>query len=268
MTARGDIRTGMGGWTFSPWRGGFYPKGLRQADELAYAARQVQAIEINGTYRSLQKPETFAKWAAAAPDGFVFSLKASMFCTNRRVLGEMQGVDRFFGQGLTELGDKLGPILWQFMKTKAFEPEDFHAFLSQLPRTLDGLPLRHVMEPRHDSFRTPEFVDLCRGHGVAICLADHETYPMIADVSGGLVYARLQRGEEQNDTAYEEPALEMWAARLDAFARGHSPDDLTVVAKTEASAPRDVFAFIITGGKLHAPAGAIALQQTLEALKS
>ena len=244
----GRIRVGIGGWTFAPWRGVFYPKGTRQADELNFASRRLTAIEINGTYYSSQKPETFAKWAADTPDDFMFSVKASRFCTNRRVLAEAgESIERFFAQGVGELGDKLGPILWQFMATKAFAREDFAAFLRLLPPTLEGRALRHCLEVRHESFQDPAFVDLCRDHGVAICLADHSTYPMIAEPTADFVYARLMRGSDEIETCYEAADLDAWAARLNAL----------------AASERDVFAFFISSGKVRAPAGAMALIQRL-----
>jgi uncharacterized protein YecE (DUF72 family) len=244
----GKIRAGIGGWTFAPWRGVFYPKGTRQADELNYASRRLTAIEINGTYYSSQKPETFAKWAADTPDDFVFSVKASRFCTNRRVLAEAgESIERFFAQGISELGDRLGPILWQFMATKAFAREDFAAFLGLLPRKLDGRDLRHCVEVRHASFQDTAFVDLCREHGVAICLADHATYPMIEEITADFVYARLMRGADDIQTCYAAADLDVWAANL----------------KACATTDRDVFAFFISSGKVRAPAGAMALIERL-----
>jgi uncharacterized protein YecE (DUF72 family) len=261
MAQAGRIRAGIGGWTFEPWRGVFYPKGLKQADELAYASRQLSAIEINGTYYSTFKPDSFAKWAAATPDGFKFAVKASRFCTNRRVLADMgQSMEVFLGQGLTELGDRLGPILWQFMGTKKFDPEDFEGFLKLLPDQRDGLPLRHVVEPRHETFRDPAFIALCRKYGVTVCLADHETYPLIPDVTGDLVYARLQTGSDEIDTAYAPADLRLWADRLQTYAQGGQPADLPAVDPAPAPAkPRDVYAFFIHEGKVRAPAAAGAL---------
>jgi uncharacterized protein YecE (DUF72 family) len=261
MAGTGVIRAGMGGWTFEPWRGTFYPPGLKQAAELEYAARQVTAIEINGTYYSTFKPDSWAKWRAATPDGFKFSVKASRFCTNRKVLADMgQSMQVFLNQGLAELGDRLGPILWQFMATKKFEPDDFEGFLKLLPDKLDGLPLQHVLEPRHASFQTPEFVALCRRYGVSICLADHESYPLIADVSGPVAYARLQTGSDEVETAYEPKDLDLWAERFRAYAAGGRPADLPAISPEEApQVPRDVYAFVIHEGKVRAPAGAMAL---------
>ncbi|MET0294673.1 MAG: DUF72 domain-containing protein [Phenylobacterium sp.] len=262
----GRIRAGMGGWTFEPWRGVFYPEGCRQADELAYASRQVSAIEVNATYHSLQKPESWAKWAAAVPDDFVFTLKGSRFVTNRRVLAEAGApIERFFGQGFTVLGAKLGPILWQLMPTKRFEPEDFAAFLDLLPRSHQGLPIRHAVEPRHESFAVPAFIELCRDRGVAICCAEHASYPLIPDVTADFVYLRLMRGSDDVPTCYPPEALAGWAERLKAYAEGGAPADLPPVAPDRplARQARDVFAFLINEGKVNAPAGAVALLDRL-----
>jgi uncharacterized protein YecE (DUF72 family) len=262
MTDAGRIRAGIGGWTFEPWRGVFYPKGLKQAAELEYASRHLTAIEINGTYYSTFKPDSFAKWRAATPDGFKFSVKASRFCTNRKVLADMgQSMEVFLNQGLVELGDRLGPILWQFMGTKRFDPDDFAGFLKLLPHTLEGLPLTHVVEPRHDSFRDPAFIALCRKHKVAICLADHETYPLIPDVTADFVYARLQTGSDEIETAYPPAEIDRWARRFETFAAGGAPEDLPRVDAAAAApkTPREVFAFFIHEGKVRAPAAAMAL---------
>jgi len=261
MAAAGRIRAGMGGWTFEPWRGVFYPDGLKQAAELEYASRHVTAIEINGTYYSTFKPDSWAKWRAATPDGFKFSVKASRFCTNRRELAGMgESMEKFLNQGISELGDRLGPILWQFMGTKKFDPADFEGFLKLLPDTLDGLPLVHVVEPRHDSFATPEFIALCRRYKAAICLAEHDTYPRIADVTGPVVYARLQTGSDDVATAYPPNDLDLWAGRFKTYAEGGRPADLPAISPEEApTTARDVYAFVIHEGKVRAPAAAMAL---------
>ncbi|MCO6186084.1 DUF72 domain-containing protein [Rhizobium sp. L1K21] len=257
------IRTGIGGWTFEPWRNHFYPSDLKQKDELAYASSKLSAIEINGTYYSTQKPATFAKWASETPDDFIFSLKAVRYATNRRVLAEAgESVAKFLNSGVTELGSKLGPILWQFMPTKKFDPDDFAAFLALLPEQQDGISLRHVVEVRHPSFVTPKFVELLRKHNVACVLADHEEYPMIADVSADFVYARLQRGVDENPICYDETDMDAWSKRLSRFADGGHPDDLPALCP-HISAPqgRDVFAFFITGGKVNAPFGAMEMMK-------
>lgn len=262
MTA--TIRTGIGGWTFEPWRGVFYPDGLRQADELAYAASKLATIEINGTYYSSFKPETWAKWAAQVPADFKFAVKASRFSTNRKVLADgAESLEKFLGQGLVELGDRLGPILWQFMATKKFDPVDFEGFLKLLPDSRDGVALRHVLEVRHPSFICEEFVALARKHGVAICLADHATFPLICDVTADFVYARLQTGSDEVETAYDASGLDLWADRLRAYAQGGVPTDLPMLAAPPPKTAREVYAYIIHEGKVRAPAGAMALQNKL-----
>jgi len=238
------VRVGIGGWTYAPWRGTFYPQGLRQKDELAYAASHVTAIEINATYYGSQKPASFANWAKAAPDGFVYALKASRYCTNRRRLGEAgESIARFFGQGLTELGDRLGPILWQFAPTKRFEADDMAAFLELLPARVDGLPLRHALEVRHESFRDPAFSALARAAGAAIVFADHEEYPCIDEQTADFTYARLMRTREEEETGYSAAELDGWASRASDWSAGG----------------RDVFIFMISGAKVRNPAAAEAL---------
>jgi uncharacterized protein YecE (DUF72 family) len=261
MARTGVIRAGMGGFTFEPWRGVFYPAGLRQAEELAYATRHVTSIEINGTYYSSQKPETFAKWAATAPEGFVFSLKASRFCTNRKVLAQGgESIAKFLGQGLVELGDKLGPILWQFMATKVFDPADFEAFLDLLPQTYEGLAMRHCVEVRHESFFDPRFVEMCRARKVAISLSQNAGAPFIPDLTADFAYARLMAGSDEIETCYAPAELDLWAGRFADYARGQVPADLTPVAPAAAAeGPRDVFVYFIREGKVRAPAGAMAL---------
>jgi uncharacterized protein YecE (DUF72 family) len=175
MARQGRIYIGIGGWTFAPWRGVFYPEKLAQAKELGYAASKLTSIEINGTYYGSQKPASFRKWAAEVPEGFVFALKGPRFATNRRVLAEAgDSVRRFYESGVLELGDKLGPVLWQFMPTKQFDEADFGAFLKLLPREIDGRKLRHVVEVRHDSFRNEAFVALLRQFSIPLVYADHD----------------------------------------------------------------------------------------------
>ncbi len=267
MSGKGTIRTGIGGWTFEPWEGSFYPEKLPKKRQLEYAASQLRVIEVNGTYYSSQKPETFAKWASEVPDGFLFSLKASRYSTNRKVLGEAgESIERFLGQGLTELGPHLGPILWQMAPTKKFEPEDFEAFLKLLPEKQDGLPLRHVVEVRHDSFKAPEFIQLLSKYQVAVVCADHFEYPMIPDVTADFVYARLQKGSDEIKTCYAKEDMTAWAKRLETWAKGDVPDDLPLIdmAHNPLTKPRDVFAFFIHEGKVNAPQGAIAMRELLE----
>jgi uncharacterized protein YecE (DUF72 family) len=258
----GDIRVGVGGWTFEPWRGVFYPKTVKQKDELAYASRQLTAIEINGTYYSTFKPDSWKKWRDETPDGFVFTVKGSRFTTNRRDLaGAGESLQRFFAQGISELGDRLGPIFWQLPHTKKFDPVDLAGFFKLLPRELNGRPVRHALEPRHDSFCTPDYAALLREHEIANVYAKHGKYPEIADLSTDFVYARLQTGDDQCETAYAPPELDAWAGRLQTWAGGASPADVPIMDKGHDApkTPRDVFAFIIHEGKIRAPAGAMAL---------
>lgn len=259
------IRVGIGGWTYEPWRGVFYPPGTPHKRELDYAASKLTAIEIDGTYYSSQKPATFATWARSVPDGFVFTVKASRFCTNRKVLAEAgESIERFVGQGIVELGDRLGPILWQFMATKKFDADDFGAFLRLLPTSHAGVALRHAVQVRHESFACAEFIALARAANVAIVFADSADYPAIADVTGDFVYARLENAQEPVITGYDDAALDRWAAAAQTWARGGQPSGLPY-ASTEAPArtPRETFVFFINGAKVRAPAGAMALIERL-----
>jgi uncharacterized protein YecE (DUF72 family) len=258
----GRIRVGIGGWTYAPWRGVFYPKGLKQAEELAYAASRLTSIEINATHYRLQSPKSFRNWAATAPHGFVFSVKGPRVVTQQKVLAETGNfIRRFFDSGLAELGDKLGPVLWQFAPFKRFDEADFAKFLEHLPRELDGMKLNHVVEARHASFRTPEFIKLLRNAGVTAVFAEAEDYPSIADLTGDVVYARLQRGNDALPAAYPPKALDAWAERAKVWADGAEPGDLPLVdtAHKLDAKPRDVFIYFIHEGKLRAPAAAMAL---------
>ncbi|KQM30161.1 DUF72 domain-containing protein [Sphingomonas sp. Leaf10] len=260
------IRIGIGGWTFAPWRGSFYPEKLPQKRELEYASHALTAIEINATYHGTQKPASFANWAATAPDGFVFAVKASRFCTNRKVLAEAEeSIAKFVGSGITELGDKLGPILWQFMATKKFDADDFAAFLALLPATHAGVNLRHAVQVRHDSFHVPEFVAMARKAGVAIVHADAAEYPAIADVTGDFVYARLENAVENVATGYDDAALDRWGEAARTWASGGTPDGLPYADPTvPPEKPRETFIFFINGAKVRAPAGAQALIERIK----
>ncbi|MDQ6627119.1 MAG: DUF72 domain-containing protein [Pseudomonadota bacterium] len=267
MTA-GRIRVGTGGWSFPPWRDNFYPAGLGHARELEYASARLTAIEINATYYRLQKAESFAKWRDATPADFVFSVKAPMYSTNRRVLAEAgESIRKFMASGLTELGDKLGPIVWQFMPTKAFEPADFAAFLQLLPARLGSRPLRHALELRHPSFMTPDFVALARRHDVAAVFADSDVYPSFADPTGSFIYARLMNTEAKHATGYTPERLDFWADCAKTWASGRIPEALPLVGASEYSvtSSRDVFLFYISGAKERAPAAALATLARLEA---
>lgn len=260
MSRSGEVRIGVGGWVFEPWRGAFYPDGLPQKRELEYASGKLTSIEINGTYYGSQKPESFARWREETPDGFVFALKGSRYCTNRRVLAEAgPSVEKFLTSGLTELKDKLGPINWQFMATKKFDPADFEAFLKLLPKTVDGVALRHAVEVRHDSFRTPEFVALLREYGVAAITAGDSEHPCIPDATAPFVYARVMGTQEEEARGYGDAALDAWAKRARIWAEGSVPEDLEPVAPAAEKQPRDVFLYVISGGKIRNPAAAMAL---------
>ena len=245
---RGTIRIGIGGWTFPPWRGAFYPPDLPQKRELEYASSHLGAIEINATFYGRQSPKSWKTWADTAPDGFQFSVKASRFCVTRPRLADAgEGVATYFAQGMAALGDKLGPILWMLAARRQFDADDIAAFLDHLPGELDGIPLRHVIEPRHESFRDERFYDLCSRRGIAIAFGDDDEFPCIDADTADFRYARLQRMSESVPTGYDE-------ARLDEFAR-------TISVWAEAG--RDVYAFLINGAKVRAPAAALALQERL-----
>jgi uncharacterized protein YecE (DUF72 family) len=242
--AAGKIRVGIGGWSFEPWRGTFYPPGLRQKDELSYAAAHVSAIEINATYYRLQSPKSFAAWAAAAPEGFKFTVKASRYCTNRAKLADAEeSIAKFLDQGIGELGDKLGPVLWQFAATKKFDLDDMAAFLAFLPNSIGGLKLGHALEVRHDSFRDAGFYDLARKANVAIVLADHAEYPQIEVPTADFSYARLMQSAEEEADGYTELQLDHWAVK----------------AKEWANATDESYIFFISGAKVRNPAAAQSL---------
>jgi len=255
------IRVGVGGWTFEPWKDNFYPKGLSAAKELGFASRALTSIEINGTFYSGFKPPTWKKWDRETPEGFVFSVKANRFCVNRKILGEAgESIERFFAQGLEELGPKLGPILWQLAGTKRFDPDDIAAFLKLLPAKVGRLKLRHALEARHESFRSPAFVALCRKHNVAIVYADDDKYPAFADLTADFVYARLQGTTEKQPAGYTPKELDGWADVAKAWARGEAPPSLQYADTPKGDGKaRDVFVYMISGAKERNPAAAMAL---------
>jgi uncharacterized protein YecE (DUF72 family) len=262
MTVKtGRIYIGIGGWTYEPWRGVFYPKGLPHARELSYAGERLTSIEVNGTFYSTQSPKTFRKWASEVPDNFVFSLKGPRYAVNRRVLGEAgDSIKRFLDSGITELGPKLGPLLWQFAPHKKFDEADFGKFLELLPNKFDGRALRHVIEVRNDTFKTSAFIALLRKFGIAICYAEHDTYAEIADITGDFVYARLQKGNEKLAAGYPPKALDAWAKRAKDWAKGGELPELPHIDRKPATKkPRDVFLYVIHEAKLRAPAAAMAL---------
>ena len=259
MTDAGRIRCGIGGWTFEPWRGVFYPEKLSQKRELEYASRHLTTIEINGTYYSSFKPDSWAKWRESTPAGFKFAVKASRFCVNRKKLTDgAQSIGFFMNQGIEELQDRQGPILWQFMATKKFDYDDFAGFFDLLPKTLNGAKLQHVIEVRNATFANETFVGLCRDHGMAICNSDNENYPFIPDVTADFVYLRLISASDEIPTGYEAKDLDMWADRFRAYAQGRVPDGYTPFDRNGLPAgPRDVYAYVIHEGKVRAPAAAM-----------
>ncbi|MBS0431635.1 MAG: DUF72 domain-containing protein [Proteobacteria bacterium] len=259
----GRIKIGIGGWNFAPWRDNFYPKGLPQRRELEYASRHLTAIEINSTYYRAQTPKVYAKWRGETPEGFVFSLKAPRQVAEvRKLAGAGALVRSFVFGGLAEFGGKLGPIVWQFPPSRAFERDDFAAFLDLLPRELNGRALRHALEVRHASFLCEEFLQLARGHRCACVFTDSAEYPSFADVTGDFVYARLMRSREAVANGYDDAALDDWTRRAQAWVRGEQPADLPYVqaAGETGSTARDVFVYFIGSAKARNPAAAMALQ--------
>lgn len=262
----GNVHIGIGGWNFAPWRDNFYPAGLPQARELEYASRHLTAIEINSTYHGTQKRTSFANWRDATPDGFVFSVKASRFATNRRILAEgADSIHRFIDSGIAELGDKLGPLIWQFAPTKQFVPDDFEAFLDLLPDSVEGVKLRHVLEVRHDSFMCDEYLKLARKYKAATVFTDSPKFPSFADLTADFVYARLLNAQEKVATGYAAKDLDEWAGRVSTWAGGKAPGDLPKVEDKPGAklAPKEVYLFFINGAKERAPAAAGALLHRL-----
>jgi uncharacterized protein YecE (DUF72 family) len=260
------VRVGIGGWNYASWRDNFYPAGLVQRRELEYASRHLAAIEINSTFYRAQTPAVYAKWAAQTPPGFVFSLKAPRRVTEGRSLSaSTDAAAAFVHGGLAELGDRLGPILWQLPPSRAFDADDLAAFLDALPRELAGRPLRHVLEVRHRSFLDARYVALVRAHAIPTVFTDSATYPSLADLTGPFVYARLMRSEDGIATGYAPGDLDVWAARARRWARGGDNADLPHVGTTQPDAtPRDVFVFFISAAKHRNPAAAQALQSRVD----
>jgi uncharacterized protein YecE (DUF72 family) len=245
--SEGKIRIGIGGWTYAPWRGVFYPDKLPQAKECEYATRALTAIEINATFYGRQKPKSWEAWEKVAPDGFQFAIKGSRYCVSRSKLAESgDSIANFFGQGFQVLGPKLGPILWQFAKFKKFDRDDIATFIDLLPAELDGIALRHAIEPRHESFRDEKFFDLCRARNIAVVHEDSDEFPLIEADTADFAYARLQRMKEEIETGYDDAALDGFADRARAW-----------------QVNGDAYIFMINGAKVRAPAAALALRRRL-----
>ena len=245
--SEGQIRIGIGGWTYPPWRGVFYPDKLPQAKECEYATHAMTAIEINATFYGRQKPKSWANWEKIAPDGFQFAIKGSRYCVSRSKLAESaDSIANFFGQGFEVLGPKLGPILWQFAPYKRFDRDDIAAFIDLLPEKLGENTLRHAIEPRHKSFDDDQFFELCRARNIAVVLDDSDDYPAIEADTADFAYSRLQRMKEDVPTGYDDASLDGFAAKArDWQKRG------------------DAYVFMINGAKVRAPAAALALQERL-----
>ncbi|MTW11085.1 DUF72 domain-containing protein [Pseudoduganella eburnea] len=244
-----SIRVGIGGWDFAPWRETFYPPDVPIKRALEYASSVLTSIEINSTFYRNAKPEHFAAWAERTPDDFVFAVKASRYATNRKVLGEAgDSVERFMDSGLSELGDKLGPILWQLAATKRFDPDDLDAFFKLLPKKLGKRKLQHVLDARHESFMCPEYLKLAKKHKIATVITDSPKYPNFSEVTGDFVYARLMDARSEVATGYTKPALKKWAAQAQEWT---------------AAGKRDVFVYFINGAKERAPAAAQQLLREL-----
>jgi uncharacterized protein YecE (DUF72 family) len=243
-----QIRVGIGGWTYPPWRGTFYPDKLPHSKELEYASRQFGAIEINATFYGRQSPKSWAAWAKVVPDGFQFAVKGSRYVVTRPKLADAgEGLGVYFAQGMSALGQKLGPVLWMLAARRKFDREDIAAFFELLPAKLDGIPLRHVIEPRHESFRDEAFFALCRDHNVAVVFGDDDEFPCIDAATASFAYARLQRMREEVPTGYDGAALDGFAKR----ARHWTTDG------------REAYVFMINGAKVRAPSAALALQERL-----
>lgn len=244
----GRIRIGIGGWTYPPWRGTFYPDKLPQSKELEYASRALSAIEINATFYGRQKPKSWESWEKIAPEGFQFAVKGSRYCVMKSKLAEAgEGLAGFFAQGFSALGPKLGPILWQFASRRKFDCDDIARFIDLLPDSLEGITLRHAIEPRHDSFNDDRFFELCRARNIAVVFEDSNEYPRIEADTADFTYARLQRMSEEIETGYDEAAIAEFAER----------------ARRWCTGGRDSYIFMINGAKIRAPAAALALQERL-----
>ena len=286
----GTVRIGISGWTYAPWRGVFYPPRLPQKRELPYAARQFTTIEINGTFYGMQRPDAFAAWAAAVPDGFVFAVKAPRFITHMKQLRDIEApFANFIASGLLRLGHALGPILWQFPPRMRFTREKFEPFLAMLPHDTraaaqlgaahdhrlkapafldveEPARLRHAVEIRHDSFRDPAFIDLLRTYNVALVCADTVAWPLLMDVTADFAYCRLHGSEELYVSGYEDVALDAWAARVAGWASGEEPADAQRVAGPGRRHRRDVYVYFDNDAKVRAPADALGLESRVARL--
>jgi uncharacterized protein YecE (DUF72 family) len=285
-----EIRIGISGWTYGPWRGTFFPKGLKQKEELAYASRRMNSIEINGTFYSLQRPKSYGSWYSQTPDGFIFSVKGPRFITHIRRLKEVRiPLANFFASGVLRLEDKLGPLLWQLPPSLAYDREQLEAFFRLLPRktreaaalarhhdahvrhgswlkTDQDRPLRHALEVRHFSFETPEFISLLRAHDIGLVVADTAgKWPALEDLTANFVYVRLHGAERLYASGYTPEALDAWAAKIRNWMRGRSPAGPQRIAPVPKGAlqPRDIFVYFDNDVKTRSPYDAMSLAHRL-----
>jgi uncharacterized protein YecE (DUF72 family) len=293
MSPSGDIRIGISGWRYKPWRGTFYPPGLAQRRELEFASRRLNSIELNGSFYSLQRPESFAAWYDETPPDFVFSIKGSRFVTHmRRLLQVETPLANFFAQGLLRLKEKLGPILWQFPPNFKCDLPRLDAFFSMLPRThkqaarlakkhderLDGRswfrvqqdrPLRHAIEIRNATFVCEEFITLLCKHNIALVAADTVEWPLLMDVTADFVYCRLHGSEQLYVSGYEREAIDQWAQRVLLWSQGGEVSDGRKASASSgpAAKARDVYVYFDNDAKVRAPFDAQQLQASLSSLQ-
>ena len=262
-----DIRIGTSGWLYPPWRGVFYPPKLPHSKELAYLSSKLNSVEINGTFYSLQRPDSFKSWYAQTPDDFTFAVKGARFITHmKKLAGVETPLANFFASGVLALREKLGPILWQLPPNLGFDRERLAAFFAQLPRStgeaawlarqhddrmtgrafptnVTDQPLRHALEVRHHSFKTADFPALLREHAVALVIADTAgRWPLLRDITADLVYVRLHGDVELYTSGYTDAALDTWAADIRNWAAAgldvqvHFDNDVKVRAPVDAMA--------------------------------
>jgi len=290
MSRPADVRIGISGWYYGGWRGTFYPRGLRHSDELSYASRQVDTIEINGTHYSLQRPESFARWYDETPESFIFAVKGSRYITHLKQLKDIETpLANFFASGVLRLEDKLGPFLWQFSPRFKFDPSRLESFFALLPRDSEAAAalakahdrrlsgrawtrtecrqhLRHAIEIRHSSFLDPAFVRLLRRHAITLVFADSVEWPYAEDLTADFVYLRLHGSEELYASGYSDEVLDRWAARIKLWARGLEPNDARLIApdmKPSRRSARDVFVYFDNDAKVRAPFDARSLRTKL-----
>ena len=286
----GRVRIGISGWRYAGWRGVFYPKGLAQRRELEFASRMFDTVEINGTFYSLQKPKSFAMWERETPDDFVFSLKGSRYITHMLKLREVKvPLANYFASGMLGLGEKLGPVLWQFPPQMRFDRERFEAFFRLLPRSTkaaaslarryasrlddeDGVnvkldaPLRHCVEIRNESFVVPEFVSLLREHDIGLVVADTVEWPLLMDATSDFVYCRLHGSEQLYASGYGDDALDVWAGRVVKWAQGEQADGRRASEEMADVRARDVYVYFDNDAKVRAPFDAQGLRARVERL--